>query len=90
MRHDVRVEDEECGEDRTPDGPPAFLSVLKDRIEQTLLKDAEEPRKVAIGDYLKLATIAESEASRRMPELKEVVVRWEDPEFMTTSDEESN
>lgn len=90
MRHDVRVEDEECGEDRTPEGPQSFVFVLKDRMEQTLMKDAEEPRKVLVGDYLKLATIAESEASRRSSGLKEVVVRWEDPAFMTTREEESS
>lgn len=90
MRHDVRVEDEECGQDRTTEGPPAFLFVLKDRMEQTLMEDAKEPRKVVVGDYLKLATIAESEARRRSMGLKEVVVRWEDPAFLTTSEEESS
>jgi hypothetical protein len=90
MRHDVRVEDEECGEGRTSEGPDTFLFVLKDRMEQTLMKDAEEPRKVVVGDYLKLATIAESEASRWSSGLKEVVVRWEDPAFMTKSEDESS
>lgn len=90
MRHELRVEDEEWGGDDTPEEQEAFLYVLKERMEQTLLDDAKEPRKVTVGDYLKLAAIAESEAKRRGTGPKEVVVRWEDPAFITTSEEGSN
>lgn len=90
MRHNVNVEEEVIVGDSIWEGQQPFLPVLKERMERTLLQDAEEPRRVTIADYLKLAAILESEASRQAHGPREVVVRWEDPEFITKSEEESS
>jgi hypothetical protein len=90
MRHNVNVEEEVIVGDSIWEGTQPFLPVLRERMERTLLQDAEEPRKVTIADYLKLVAILESEASRQVQGPREVVVRWEDPEFITKSEEESS
>lgn len=78
MNPDVEV-DEERGNDADAAGTSPFLPVLRQRMERTLIGDATEPKKVGLGDYLKLATLLEIARAASGEDLKEVVVRWEDP-----------
>ncbi len=78
MKRDPNVEIERGDEARTAGAEP-FLPVLRKRMERTLMKDAEEPRKVGVADYLKLATLLEMARRASDDDFKEVVVRWEDP-----------
>lgn len=82
MKRDWKIEPER-GDTSGAAGTEPFLRTLRERMEWTLLADAEEPKKVGLGDYLKLATLLEISRAASTEELKEVVVRWEDP-----SDEE--
>lgn len=78
MKRDVKVEIER-GDEAGTTGTEPFLPVLRERMERTLLKDAEEPKKVGLADYLKLAALLEMARTASDDDFKEVVVRWEDP-----------
>lgn len=80
MKHDIKLNEEEGGEASTrPEESEPFLPVLRGRMETTLMRDNDEPKKVSVGDYLKLAAILETEDVSSEDVWKEVVVRWEDP-----------
>lgn len=56
----------------------AFLQMLRSRIEAKLLDEISDPKKVTLGDYLKLIAVIEERNRTLEPEHKEIVVRWED------------
>ncbi|MCL4782284.1 MAG: hypothetical protein KJZ70_04545 [Bryobacterales bacterium] len=78
MKRDWKIEPER-GDISDAAGTEPFLRTLRQRMERTLWEDAEEPKKVGLGDYLKLATLLEISRAASTEELREVVVRWEDP-----------
>ncbi|MCC7341294.1 MAG: hypothetical protein IT170_09420 [Bryobacterales bacterium] len=85
MRRDWMKEAEsEDAEEAT--GIDPFLQKLRERMEQVLLRDAEDPKKVSLGDYLKLAALLEMAHAAAGDGLKEVVVRWEDPSGLESED----
>ncbi|MCZ2156374.1 MAG: hypothetical protein LC114_21135 [Bryobacterales bacterium] len=67
-------------------GGDGFLETLRARMEQTLLCDATEPKKVSLGDYLKLAALLETARRSSNNAGREVVIRWEDPSSEETED----
>ena len=78
MKRNVKVEVER-GDEAGATGTEPFLPVLRERMERTLIREAEEPKKVSLADYLKLATLLEIARAASDDDLKEVIVRWEDP-----------
>ncbi len=89
MKRDWKIEPE-GGDEGDTAGTEPFLQTLRKRMEWTLLEDAEEPKKVGLGDYLKLATLLEISRAASTEELKEVVVRWEDPSDEVEKDADSS
>lgn len=89
MKRDWKIEPE-GGDEGDTAGTESFLQTLRKRMEWTLLEDAEEPKKVGLGDYLKLATLLEISRAASTEELKEVVVRWEDPSDEVEKDADSS
>ncbi|MCC6261977.1 MAG: hypothetical protein IT169_00245 [Bryobacterales bacterium] len=85
MRRDWTLESER-GDLGEATGINPFFSVLRERMEQTLIRDAEDPKKVSLGDYLKLAALLEMARAAAGDDLKEVVVRWEDPSGLERED----
>ena len=67
-----------------------FLDHLRERMEDTLLADASDVKKITIGDYLKLVALQEERRRAQVPASEEVVVRWQDPPEQTEKSEDRN
>lgn len=64
---------------RSEKDPDTFLADLREQVEGTLLEGAKDPKKITVGDYLKLVALIEERRRVSPPGEKEIVVRWEDP-----------
>lgn len=87
MKRDLILVEEREAAAAEADAAYAFLQTLRERLEQSLLNDAGDSKKVALGDYLKLVALLEERRKAEEPEIGEVVVRWEDPVIETNGEE---
>lgn len=56
-----------------------FLENLRVTLQRIMMKEAEENKKLNLGEYLKLVTVIEERQRTNAPSQKEIVVRWEEP-----------
>jgi hypothetical protein len=87
MKRDLILVEEREAAAAEADAAYAFLQTLREKLEQSLLNDAGDSKKVALGDYLKLVALLEERRKAEEPEIGEVVVRWEDPVIETNGEE---
>jgi len=78
-RHPLEKIQERTNDLTSSDDVDLFLSDLQQRIQNTMLNDADDPKKVNLADYLKLITLIEERRRTRGPAQREIIVRWEEP-----------